>query len=53
MKSIGEGSIELRGELYTLKATENKVVRLRESILIKKLFIDTQPFTIEGSKTLK
>ena len=49
-KSIGKGSIEIREEIYTLSATENK----RKLIYNEdNIFIDTQPLTIDESKTLK
>ena len=49
-EKIGEGSLEIREELYTLQATENKRRLVYND---KNIFIDTQPFTIDGSKTLK
>lgn len=49
MTSIGKGSIQIKDEIYTLTATENKRKLLYND---QNIFIDTQPYIIDDNKSL-
>jgi hypothetical protein len=48
-KSISDGSISVKNQIYSLMATDNK----RQLIYDKHMLLGTKPYTIDNSKELK